>query len=220
MKNCFFAMVIVAACALAACKDTTSPAPTTPTYKYSFTGKISNPKNITIPDDAYLTLGWLVSSGSRDYIYYYGEGYIDKATNTFTFGFNNELPIDATNYIIGDSGQLGVGYVVLFTSPSNYLGKDTTKNGDFPPGFKLWGAINWSGIIYKKGELSGVSADFTWPKKFNQGYNYGIGVETGRTFDEFTPADPNNMVLLIDTTLKAFKFPNWTGSKPDKNPIK
>ena len=220
MKNCFFAMVIVAACALVACKDTTSPAPTTPTYKYSFTGKISNPKNITIPDDAYLTAVWTVSSGSPDYSYFYGDGYIDKASNTFTFGFNNELPIDATNHIIGDDSQLGVGAVVLFTSPAKYLGKDTTKNGGLPPGFKIWGAINWSGIIYKKGDLSGVSDDFAWPKKFNQGYTYGVGVETGRTFDEFTPADVNNMVLLIDTAKYAFKFPNWTGSKPDKNPSK
>lgn len=215
MKNCFFAMVIVAACALAACKETTSPAPTTPTYKYSFTGKISNPKNISIPDDAYLSVVWLVNSEPPEYTYYHGNGYIDKTTNTFTFGFNNELPIDATNHLIGDDRLLGVGYVILFTSPSKYSGKHIIKNEDFPPGFKLWGAINWSGIIYKKGEQS--DDNFTWPKKFNQGYTYGVGVEASRALDEFTPAAPNNMVLSIDTTLKAFKFPNWTGKNPDKN---
>jgi len=220
MKNSFFASLLLAACVLGSCNKATTTSNTTfPTYKYSFTGRISNPKNITIPDDAYLSVMWLVESSG--YKYYYGEGYIDKSTNTFTFGFNNDLPIDATNHIkLSDSPQLGIGYIVLLTSPSKYLGKDTTKYGDFPPGFKLWGAINWSGIIYIKGDLSGLSDDFAWPKKFNQGYTYGVGVETGRTFEEFTPAAPNNMVLLIDTTLKAFTFPNWTGKNPDKNPIK
>jgi hypothetical protein len=218
MKHSFFAMVIVAACALAACKDTTSPAPTTPTYKYSFTGKISNPKNITIPDDAYLTVLWAISAGSPDYSYYYGEGYIDKATNTFTLGFNDNLPDAATNHSKQDDSGLGVGYVMLFTSPSKYIGRDTS-NGDFPPGVKFWGAMDWSGMIYIGGEPSKVGWR-PWGKDFKSGYNYAVGVDNPSGFDSYAPADVKDMTLLIDTSLTAFKFPNWTGSKPDKNPIK
>ncbi|MFN8361490.1 MAG: hypothetical protein U0264_16375 [Candidatus Kapaibacterium sp.] len=215
MKHSFFAMVIVVVCALAACKDTTSPAPTTPTYKYSFTGKISNPKNITIPDDAYLVTAWSVSRGSPDYGYYFGEGHLDKSTNSFTVGFNADLPSEAMNLNSAMDGGLGVGYVLLVTSPTKLTGKDLKLLTNAT----LWGAMDWSGMIYIGGEPSKVEWR-PWGKDFKQGYNYAVGVDNPSGFDSYAPADSKNMTLLIDTSLAAFKFPNWTGKNPDKNSSK
>lgn len=220
MKNCFFAMVICTACALAACSDTTTPATTFPTYKYSFTGRISNPKNLTIPNDAYLSVVWEVSKGEPDYGYFYGEGYLDRTKNTFTIGFNEDLPVEALNRNDSNVGGLGVAGVQLLTSPTSkpkLIGKQLSEPSE--KDYKVWGGMNWSGIIYIGGDSSKVDWR-SWAKNFKQGYNYAIGVDNGTTFDDFAPADTKDIVLLIDTVKSSFRFPNWTGANPNNNPTK
>lgn len=221
MKNSFFTSLILAACVFGSCNNaTTTPNTTFPTYKYSFTGRISNPKNITIPNDAYLSVVWDVSKGNPDYGYFYGEGYLDRANNTFTIGFNEDLPAEALNRNDSDVGGLGVAYVQLLTSPTSkpkLVGKQLYGLSDTD--YKGWGAMNWSGIIYIGGDSSKVDWR-SWAKNFKQGYNYAIGVDNGTTFDDFAPADTKDIVLLIDTVKSSFRFPNWTGANPDNNPTK
>ena len=124
MKIFIVAFALVAISILESCSDA-STNPTTkefPTYKYSFTGKISNPKNIPIPKDAYIAIGWDVSKGSPDYTYFFGESHIDTFTGTFTIGFNDTLPAIAMNRNTNLDGGLGVGFGLLVTSPTKISG--------------------------------------------------------------------------------------------------
>lgn len=203
---------------LGACSDaSTNPTKKEfPTYKYSFTGKISNPKNITIPDDAYFVGSWIINSGSSNYLYYYGDGFVNKATNTFTIGFNDTLPLEAVNRSSSAPGSFSVGSFVLVTSPTKLSGKD-------PNGFritneaKVWGALNWAGIVY-------VGADSTtkwndWTKAFKPGFTFAKGAKNGQN-EYYEEANQNEMEVLIDTSMSAFSFPEWTGVNPYKGIIK
>ena len=76
--------------------------------------------------------------------------------------------------------------------------------------------MNWSGIIYIGGDSSKVDWR-PWAKDFKQGYNFAVGVDNPSGFDSYTPGDAKDIILLVDTTLSAFKFPNWTGINPDNH---
>ena len=217
MKNCFLLIAFISLCVIVSCNNASTDSTSGngnkfPTYKYSFTGNISNPKNITIPEDAYFVGVWIVSSGSPDYLYYYGDGYIDKSNNTFTFGFKDTLPPDAVNRSANDPGSFSVGYMLLVTSKNKVSGKELNRESASIDSAKIWGALNWAGIVY-------VGADSTvawkdWTKAFKPGYTYAEGVTNGG--DYFVEANKNNMKVMIDTSRDAFDFPDWTGINPDK----
>lgn len=215
MKIFIVAFALVAISILESCSDA-STNPTTkefPTYKYSFTGKISNPKNIPIPKDAYIAIGWDISKGSPDYIYFFGESYIDTESNSFTIGFNDSLPDIAVNRNADLTGGLGVGLAMMVTSPVKISGKFAGDNDLMSTGLKFYGGLDFAGMIYIGGDSSKVDWR-TWAKDFHQGYSFAKGVDKGTTFDEFAPADLKDMQITIDTSMSNYKFPNWTGINP------
>ncbi len=218
MKNIFILTAFLSISILGSCSDA-STAPTKkefPTYKHSFTGKISNPKNYTIPDDAYFAIVWSISRPNPDYAYIYGDGYIDKATNTFTIGFNDDLPTEAMNLNDTTTGGLGVAEeVLLITSPKKYSGKLFTEAKDI----KLYGLFNWKGMIYIGGDPSKVEWR-SWAKDFKSGYNFAQAVKANSGFDYFIPAEAKDMELTIDTVASNYTMPNWTGINPHNSNIR
>ena len=208
MKILSTLLFVITATIACSCNDaSTSPKGTTnfPTYKHSLKGKISNPKNITIPDNAYLSIGWKVPIG--DYNYFYGEGYIDKSTNTFTIGFNDDLPTQAFNKNDSSLDGLGVASVALITSATKFEGKYTEKIPETD--YKIYGAMNYSGLVYIAGEPSKVEFR-SWATVFQKGYNFAKGVEgPARGQDYFEPVGTKEMVLIIDTSAASFKMPDW-----------
>lgn len=219
MKNIFLSLILFSLCGVYSCKDaSTSPKETKnfPTYKYSFTGTISNPGKIKIPDDAYFMIPWVVSNTSPDYGYLYGEGHIDTASNTFTIGFNDTLPQKAINLNKGNPGGLGVASPVFLVS-SSFSKPTGVFQGSEMVGAKFWGYLDWTGFIYIDGETSQVEWR-TWAQNFKQGYNFARAVKnTGQGFDYFVPATSQEMVLTIDTALKNYEAPNWTGINTGKH---
>lgn len=225
MKNIILSFIAFSLCILGSCKDaSTDPTPTAknpfPNYKYTFSGKYSNPNNIPIPKDAYIALGWSVSAGSPDYLYFYGDSYIDTASKTFTIGFKDELPVDGLNRNKTGIGGLGVGMAVLVTTPVKLLGKYSDIDFSSSSGNKFYGGLNWSGFIYIGGDSSQITFR-SWGKNFKQGFSYAKGAkQPSGGFDYFIPGDSNDMQIVIDTVLENYQYPNWTETNPGKAAVK
>jgi hypothetical protein len=161
------------------------------------TGTIQNNTGAPIPADTRLLVVWQVSSGTPDYSYVFGAGTVDPGAGTFRIQLDQPPPTQALN-----NGSLGVGVIVATTN-------QTIENGgtiDDAGLAEVVGAAGRYGVIYIG--PNGVQNP-EWASHFDAGYGVGVGVDVVGDFDQFAPADPSSVVLIIDA-LENIDFVNWT----------
>jgi hypothetical protein len=157
---------------------------------------VSGPITDIVPAAADVMVAWVVSAGSPDYVYNFGDGSISGAT--FMVGFATDPPpVEALN-----NGVLGVGVIVLLPP------------GTKPPAGQImdWDAIEESilgasdshAVIYR---TSGANQG--WPTNFPLGYSCGICVPMGMGFDDFEPV-ACDQVEVTGGPESSLDFCNWT----------
>jgi hypothetical protein len=176
---------------LAGCGDDTEPS-----QEFVVTGTIQNNTQEPLPPDARLVVVWLVTSESPDYNYVFGEGTLNASAGTFQLRLDQPPPSQALN-----SGVLGVGILLVTTNQSIANGDDVSSL----PEEELIGAAGQFAIISVKDPESVEG----WAAEFEAGYSVGRGVQVPDDFDEFEPASPSSVVLIIDA-LENIEFVNWS----------
>ncbi|UCG85724.1 MAG: hypothetical protein JSW71_17665 [Gemmatimonadota bacterium] len=180
--------------ALLGCSESTSSS-----GGFTISGTVQNNTQTEIPTNARLLVVWVVSSGSPDYTYVFGQGTIDRNAGTFELVMTNPPPTAALN-----AGALGVGIVIATTNASLSTGDDVVDI----PATDLIGAAGWYGVIYV-GDPAGAAQVRTWSADFDTGYGVGVGEEVPGSYDKFVPTSPSSVVLVIDD-LSNIRFVNWT----------
>ena len=179
---------------LLACSESTSPS-----EGFTVSGSVQNNTQIEIPANARLLVVWVVSSGSPDHSYVFGEGTIDRTAGTFEVSMTNPPPAAALN-----AGSLGVGIVVATTNATVSTGDDLE---DIPEADVI-GAAGRYGVIYV-GDPADAAQVRAWAADFDGGYGVGVGEEVPGSFDKFVPTSASSVVLIIDD-LSNISFVNWT----------
>jgi hypothetical protein len=150
-----------------------------------------------VPSSAKVFVVWLVSSGSPDYGYKFGEGVSSGAT--FSLNLQAPPPVDALN-----AGELGVGLMTLVTSESS-LADGKYEGGTGDPSAAL-GAAGQYALIYK---AKATVTYTTWADRFPVGYSCGKGVKAQQGFDSFEPVPCNSIGITVDLS-ENIEFVNWT----------
>jgi hypothetical protein len=179
---------------LAGCEDGSGPS-----QGFVVTGTIQNNTQAPIPPNARLVVAWVVSSGSPDYSYVFGQGTLDPSAGTFEIRLDQPPPSQALN-----DGALGVGIIVVTTNQSIGDGQDISG----VPETELIGAAGQYGIIFTT-DPDQAAQYRNWAAQFEAGYGVGVGVQVPADFDRFEPASPSSVVLIIDD-LQNIEFVNWT----------
>ena len=172
----------------------------TPAAAFTVQGKTEIAQGSSFPaSDNKLLAYWVVSSGSPDYVYVFGQG---TATSTgFTINFESEPPAEALN-------SYGVGIAIvggLFPSSTVYTPGKAGSGTPFYEDATTQALTDRYAIIYKKAGAEGLD----WTDSFPDGYSCGKGVPAvqGQTFDTFEKVDCAQVILRIDTM---FDIVNWT----------
>jgi hypothetical protein len=175
-----------------ACSDSNNPS-----AGFVVSGTIQNNTGAPLPANTRLLVAWVVSSGTPDYSYVFGEGSIDVTAGTFQIQFDQPPPAAALN-----TGELGVGIIFATTNQAVGNGIDV----DHIPTVELIGAAGRHGVIYiGDPAIQGP----VWAAQFPTGYSVGVGVDVENDFDQFQPASQSGVVLIIDD-LANIDFVNWT----------
>jgi len=162
------------------------------------TGTIENLNGTTLTENMKVYVFWRVTSGSPDYTYVWGKGSIDKSNMTFEVNLKDKPPTAALNI-----GSLGVGIIAI-------IDDNALQNGILPtdyPTEKMIGIAGWNSVIFKADTSMDSSID--WLKRFNTGYDTGIGVDEEGIFDSFKPTDKNSIKIIIDA-MGNIRVVNWT----------
>jgi len=178
--------------ALAACSDSNGSSDTA----FVVRGPLTNQSGQPVPPNAKVVVAWVVSSGTPDYTYIYGEGTVSGGTYRVTF--IAPPPAQALN-----GGQLGVGIVLLTSGTGLHSGM---RLEDAPANTVLLGATGNYAVIYKAGD---PVTQVDWADQFPLGFSAGVGVRRQMDFDAFAPTDPNGLELLVDD-IDNIDFVNWT----------
>jgi len=181
--------------ALLACGDSSGP-----TEGFSVSGTIQNNTQSPVPANARLLVVWVVSSGSPDYTYVFGEGTIDRDAGTFEVRITDPPPTAALN-----DARLGVGVIVLTTNATVSTGDDM----DAVPQADFVGAAGRHGVIYIAGDPADAAQSRAWALDFTHGYGVGVGVSVPGDFDKFAPTNASGVVLVVDDW-ENIEFVNWT----------
>lgn len=159
-------------------------------------GHLTGPNAGSIPANARVLVLWSVTTGT-DYSSVYGSGTVAN-DGTFTITFNNEVPAAALN-----SGQLGVGLVILTTDQS-------LAEGQVPQGYQFPGLIGFSenhSVIFARHLIGEIASD--WPGDFPPGYSVGEVRRSTTTFDSFVRVGLDDLVIVVDD-IENLDPPNWT----------
>lgn len=152
---------------------------------------VSGPISGTGTADGATFVAWVVSSGSPDYIYKFGEG--THTGTTFMVTLGTVPPPAAIN-----SYGLAVGLVVVATAgtqpPDGMIDESALGGAAYSPNHA---------IIYKATGATGVD----WMNDFPEGYACGVCVPDGNgTFDSFAPTACSN----VEVVQGAEDGCNWT----------
>ena len=188
-------LATVALPAFLACSDSTNPS-----EGFTVNGTIQNNTQAPIPENARLVVVWVVSSGSPDYSYVFGEGTIDPASGSFEISMPDPPSAAALN-----DGLLGVGVLFVTVNATLSAGDDI----DDIPEADFIGAAGDYGIIYVQGNPGDAAQVRDWAADFDSGYGVGVGMEVAGDFDKFVPTSQSGVVLIIDD-IDNISFVNWT----------
>ncbi|MGH9147057.1 MAG: hypothetical protein ACRD1Q_10135 [Vicinamibacterales bacterium] len=179
-----------------ACENSTDPA-----GSFVVTGHIENRTQSPIPANARLLAVWVVTAGSPDYSYVFGEGSINPLLGTFRILFDQPPPIKALN-----RGALGVAVILATTDQSLQVGDSI---GNSYPVTEIIGVTGQYAVIFVQNRDTLTAP--TWVDAFDDGYSVGVGVKALPTevFDKFAPTSRSSPVLIIDD-LANIEIVNWT----------
>ncbi len=148
-----------------------------------------------IPNSAKTVVAWVVTSGSPDYLYKFGDGTSSAAKFMVTCG--SAPPADAIN-----SYGVGVGLIALLPNSAQIPdGKVDEKS------LELLGISGQYAVIWR----APTGAGLTWSLAFPIGYSCGVCVPPAeKGFASFKPVECSQ--VQIDTAADASKIPvcNWT----------
>jgi hypothetical protein len=178
---------------IAGCGDGNGPA-----QGFVVTGTIQNNTQAPIPPNARLIVAWVVSSGTPDYSYVFGQGTINPSAGTFEIRLDQPPPSAALN-----AGGLGVGIIIATTNQSVSTGVDVASI----PESELIGAAGQHAIVFLTNPDQTQLPD--WTAQFGNGYSVGVGIPVPGDFDRFDPVSLSSVVLIIDD-LQNIEFVNWT----------
>lgn len=178
---------------LAGCGESSGSSDTT----FVVRGPLTNLSSQPVPSNARVVVAWVVTSGTPDYTYLYGEGTVSAGTYRVTF--TGPPPDAALN-----DGQLGVGIVLLTSGTGLHSGM---RLEDAPANAVLLGATGNYAVIYKA--VDPVTR-VDWADQFALGFGAGVGVERPGDFDAFAPTDPTGLELLVVDDIDDIDFVNWT----------
>ncbi len=142
---------------------------------------------------------WLVTSGSPDYVYVFGQATVDGTT--VTLDLDDDPPVEAIN-----SYGLGVG-TVLVMDPGCSLPEGKYVEG-LPEGCGAGAMLGLSAeysIIYKTNEVLEIG----WTAEFPLGYSCGkcVSPSGGEMWDTLVPVDCGDVKVNMDPEAHAC---NWT----------
>lgn len=163
-------------------------------------GRLAAAGDERVPDRAKVVVAWVVSAGSPDYVYLFGQG--AAAQGRYRLGLS-EPPREALN-----AGQLGVGMLILVRAdadvPAGKLSRDQWKA---LRGNAIGGAARY-GIIFKQPNTSMPRKG--WWTEFPSGYSCGKGVrQPGETFEAFEPTRCDAVEIEVEDFRK-LEWVNWT----------
>lgn len=161
-----------------------------PTNGFTVAGGITG---TPIPPSSDITVGWMVSSGSPDYIYITGAG--QSVADTFSVTVPESLTSEAVN-----SYGVGVGFVVLIDEGGEIsTGVLAEEDDSLILGISQNHAIIW---------IDEASSGPGWSEAFPVGYSCGVCVpaDKGESFDSFVPVSCDE--VLISTPFEGVC--NWT----------
>ena len=148
----------------------------------------------TGPADGNAIVVWVVSSGSPDYVYKFGQG--PSTPTTFTVSLaSNPPPAQALN-----TGGIGVGIVVVL-APGTAIPADGMIDENVLDGA---GVSNQHSIIYK---AQGANLGVPWMDAMPAGYSCGMCVPAAGTFDTFVETQCTNVQVQWGAALDPC---NWT----------
>ncbi|WP_437934294.1 hypothetical protein [Sorangium sp. So ce341] len=165
------------------------------TAGFTVTGPISGD---AVPQDAQAIVAWVVSSGSPDYAFSFGDGSVSGVT--FTVGFGSAPPSEAIN-----SHGVGVGIVFLLEPgtdvPEGVLDEEVIEAA-------VLGASPRHAIIWR--DPAGLGT--RWSDGFPDGFGCGkcVAAPEGETFDAYEPVDCSEVEVQATSDFDALEFCNWT----------
>lgn len=169
-----------------------------PKRSIDVSGTIDNRTGATLPNPANqsrVVVAWVVSSGTPDYTYVWGQGTLTQSGESFSVRLDAPPPDSALN-----GGMLGVGLVIAVEGAGFENGDLTDEDGT-----GIIGLAGQYAVIYV-GEGSGGP---DWVEDFPEGYSVGVGVDVEGGFDAFEPASAGSVELIIDD-LANIDVVNWT----------
>jgi hypothetical protein len=151
----------------------------------------------TVPESAEVFALWMVSAGSPDYGYVFGEG--ESSGASFGISFDGDLPAEATNR------GLGVAFIVLSSTPvaAGRLETEVTGEGDL-----LGGAAGYA-MIWRDPAGLGEMPYREWALDFPVGYSCAELVDEPDTFDSFRPIACEDVEITVADP-DTLDFGNWT----------
>lgn len=175
----------------ATCSDAGSSDAASPVLAWSGSVLGSN-----VPASAKLVVNWSVSSGSPDYIYYWGDGQL--AGSTYSISFTTAPPPEAIN-----SYGVGVGFLLLvdsgFSEPPGKIDDKVLLS-------HLVGENLGQAVIWRNAGLAGLS----WSSAFPDGYGVGSCCPMPGLFAGFVPIDPSTLSVYLEGTPGMPPVCNWT----------
>jgi photosystem II stability/assembly factor-like uncharacterized protein len=172
-------------------------------FPFTVTGPLNYRKDIQLPENARLLVLWFVIAEDPQYIYTFGEGSMDPASNSFELVFDGPPPSHALNWM--GSSALGVGLLVITTNQALQTG---TISPEFLPANEILGVSAQYSIIYANNGFE-IGEYMPWFNEFNPGYSVGKGVDVpDSAFDAFEPVDPWTLEIIIDD-LEKIALVNW-----------
>jgi hypothetical protein len=170
--------------------------PAAPNDSLTVSGTIENRSGAPVPANARVIVAWIVTAGSQDYTYVFGEGTINP-NGTFTVQLDDPPPTQALN-----NNDLGVGLILVTTNQTIGTGDDidTMATTEF-----IGGAEDYGIIYLRDGNVDGSAR---W-NAFDEGYNVGVGVRHTVGFDDFAPTSATGVRIIVDD-IDNLDFVNWT----------
>lgn len=182
--------------------STTTPATTQAAGAVTLKLKVRADGGVTIPARSRLVVFWVVSSGSPDYVYKFGDGVATPSGAQITFA--RRPPVEALNSYGPD--QLGVALIVAVPESLPALPDGRMTDREL---FRKYyrtdrlGMVADHGLIWRAGAFSDAryNGRFEWPRAFKQsevvcavGERKPEGVSG---FDTFKPAPCEDLVVIF-----------------------
>ena len=193
------AALVTGLLAIAACGDASGPRTPMP---FDISGTLAGPQLASLPAGSRVVVLWVVTSGSPDYTYIYGQGTIDAANGRFSVRLPDAPPAAALN-------AYGVGVGIPIVIPPGVTLPNGRVTDDAALEAAALGAAGNYAVIYTAGARPAGFTGIPWIDAFPLGYGVGRGIDLSGSFDGFEPVGSTTIEMIIDD-IDNIDFVNWT----------